>query len=1090
MEHPFRPAPLDVLARWIFRDLEAGDTVLGIPKANFALPHPRLATRLLGRDLAAPLGLAAGPHTQLAQNIVAGWLCGARFIELKTVQVLDGLTVFRPCIDSHDATFNCEWSQELGIGASFGEYLKAWVLIHVLARRLGLASPGVSFNMSVGYDLAGIRSPKVQTFLASMGDASAALPAAVEAVARAWPGARDVEIPSCLSVHATLSTMHGCPPSEIERIATCLLTEARVHTWVKLNPTLLGPALLRAILNGACGHDIEVPDEAFQHDPSWPEAMAMVRNLARLGGPRAFGLKLSNTLEVVNRSALPRSEARVYMSGRALHPLTVTLAHRVMEELDGQVPISFCGGADAFNFPDLVAAGLGPVTVCTDLLQPGGYARLGQYLSTLEARMDAAGAPDLGAFVEGRTALARLAATVAEDPRGHRREKPLAFKGRRPLGPFDCVAAPCQEACPAGQEIPAYLAQVAQGNPGAALDIILGTNAMPGTTGLVCEQPCAERCVRTFFDAPLAIRELKRFAVEHGRASRPRTAPPLGVRVAVVGAGPAGISAASTLAPMGFEVHLFDARETPGGMPAGVIPGYRLPAPSLQADLDRLEALGVHFHGGQALGRERSLTGLLRDHAFVFLGVGAARGRRLGLAGEDAPGVTDALAFLERARKGEPMALGSRVVVVGGGNSALDAARTALRLGAQVTLAYRRTRDRMPADPAEVRDALEEGLVLRELLSPAALLLDGSGRLEALACDPMRAGEPDASGRPRPVPAGGPPVVLPADTLIAALGQEPVLDFLEDLPVPFGPGGTLAVDPATRETAVPGLFAGGDAVRGPASVVAALADGRAAALEMGRRHGVAPLPAPLPAPMPDAPKGAAYAATLARKALRVAPVTVPVLPLDRRGGFDPVVLPLDAESAVREASRCLACHEVCSLCVTVCPNRANLAYLREPLALHLPLLEMKDGRLVPGPLGLHRVVQKVQVLNLADFCNACGNCGTFCPTAGNPSGDKPRFWLDREGFEADPADAFHGSRNGALTRLEGRIGGVRVSLEVEGDEARYRSPRILATLDPRTWTLRSAEPLEGLMEHATEDLAPCATLIALTAALAALPGEG
>ena len=474
------------------------------------------------------------------------------------------MRVSRPCIDAADETYNCEWSQELKLEQSFEEYLNAWVLVHALAHRLGLADPGTLFAMSVGYDLAGIQSARVQRFLSSMRDASHALPAAVDAVAQVYPAVRDIEIPHRISDHITLSTMHGCPPVEIERIARYLLTDLGVHTWVKLNPTLLGPDRLRGILNRTLGFDIEVPDAAFEHDPRFEDAMAMVRNLAKAaeGLPQTFGIKLSNTLEVVNkRPIFPSSEKMMYMSGRSLHPLTLTLAERVTEELGGSIPISFCGGADAQNFPDLVADGLSPVTVCTDSLKPGGYARLQQYLANLDAAMTRAEADTLDAFVHassgGRGArfnLARHAETVVEDRRYARRERPLAFKGERELGHFDCIAAPCQEACPAHQNIPDYLWLVSHGKLSEAMDVILRTNAQPGVTGSVCDHPCTERCVRNFYDAPLAIREVKRFAFEHAPARvRSGRAPSKGVKVAIVGAGPAGLSAAYYLARMGFE---------------------------------------------------------------------------------------------------------------------------------------------------------------------------------------------------------------------------------------------------------------------------------------------------------------------------------------------------------------------------------------------------------------------------------------------------------------------------------------------------------------------------------------------------------
>lgn len=265
----------------------------------------------------------------------------------------DEIAVARPCIDAADETYNCEWSQELKLEESFTEYLNGWVLIHALAHKLGLKDPGTHFSMSVGYNLEGIQHPRVQKFIADMRDAGPDLAAAIDIVAKVYPGVRNIHIPSELSNQITLSTMHGCPPAEIERIATFLLTELGVHTWVKLNPTLLGPERLRGLLNGTLGFDITVPDEAFGHDRKWDDALAMVKRLAALAEGRAntFGLKLSNSLEVVNhRPVFPTAEKMIYLSGRALHPLTLTLAHLVVEETGGRVPISFCGGADPRNF--------------------------------------------------------------------------------------------------------------------------------------------------------------------------------------------------------------------------------------------------------------------------------------------------------------------------------------------------------------------------------------------------------------------------------------------------------------------------------------------------------------------------------------------------------------------------------------------------------------------------------------------------------------------------------------------------------------------------------------------------------------------
>jgi len=1093
LEKPFRPLALDRLARWIFEGLERQDTVLGIPKQNFQIPHPRLAREMFGHTVAAPLGVAAGPHTQLAQNIVASWLCGARFIELKTVQILDEIEVSRPCIDAMDETYNCEWSQELKLEDSFTEYLHGWVLLHALAHRMGLRGPGTHFSMSVGYNLEGIQHPRVQKFIADMRDAGPRLAEAIDIVARVYPAVRDIAIPTELSNQITLSTMHGCPPAEIERIATFLLTELGVHTWVKLNPTLLGPERLRGLLNDTLGFDITVPDEAFGHDPKWEDALAMVKRLAQVaeGRENGFGLKLTNTLEVINhRPVFPANEKMMYLSGRALHPLTLTLAHLMMEATEGKVPLSFCGGAEARNFTDLIADNLGPVTVCTDLLKPGGYARLQQYLVNLEGAMDEAGADSLDAFVQAssgghgaRFNLARHAVKVLGDDAYTRRIRPLDFKGDRPLGQFDCINAPCVDACPTHQNIPDYLWLVAHGKPAEAMEVILRTNPQPAITGSVCDHPCTERCVRNFYDAPLAIREIKRFAFESaGKRPAEVRGQALGVKVAIVGAGPAGLSAAYFLAKLGFEPEVFEAKQELGGMVGGLIPAYRLPNDTLEGDLVRLRELGVPIHLGQVLGRDFTLAALRRDYPYVFLAVGAQKGKRLGIPGEDTPGVMDALDFLDKVRAGTPMDLGRRILVIGAGNSAMDAVRSAIRLvpGGEVTIVYRRTRAQMPADPAEVHDCLEEGIQIRDLLAPASVLSEG-GWVTGLSCTRMRLGERDASGRPRPVPVEGSEVVLPADTIISAISQEAVLDFLEGLEVRRNGNGYLVVDPLTRETSVPGLFSGGDAVHGASSVILAIADGRAVAEGIAARHGVELGPEPL------LEKGQADTALMEKKGRVVGAQKVPVLPITDRHGFDEVLKPFDAEAAVKEASRCLDCDDLCSLCVTVCPNRANLAYAMEPLDLQLPILVQRGGRLRQEGQTPFRVAQPVQIVNLGDACNDCGNCTPFCPTSGAPYKDKPRFWADQAAFEESNTDCYHFERQGESLMLEAKLGGQSHRLTRSPAGLEYLSPQLRAELDPDTYALQRFEARASLGEGSTLDLRPLGTMLALLPAEKALP---
>ena len=1099
MEKKFQPAPVDLLGRWVFEGLSR-DEVMGLPRSGVRFPDERMKTSCCGQVVGAPLGVAAGPHTQLAQNIVAAWLYGARFIELKTVQVLDEISVSRPCIDAADVTFNCEWSQELTLEQSFDEYLHAWVLIHALAKELGHA-PDVFFNMSVGYDLDGIRTEKVQRFLRRMRDASEDLPRVIDALAPIVPSVRDIEIPSTLSSLVTLSTMHGCPPEEIERIARFMLEDLGLDTWVKLNPTLLGPDLLRGILNQHMGFDVVVDDAAFEHDPKFADAMQMVRNLADAAtkSGRSFGLKLSNTLEVSNhRPVFPPNEKSMYMSGRALYPLTVTLAHRVTEDLDGRVPISFCGGAEAFIFPTLVADGLGPVTTCTDLLKPGGYARLSQYLDSLADALDETSADSLDAFIlrragaangasveaSARENLAQHAEQVLVDRGLRQRIKPLETKGARELGSFDCVAAPCQEACPTHQNIPEYMRLVAMGHPAEALEVILHTNAMPAVTGRVCDHPCVERCVRNHYEAPLAIRAIKRHAVSEATASsRAEASTKRGVRVAVVGAGPAGLSAAYYLARAACSVTVFESKKEAGGMASSVIPSYRLPEAPILQDIDRIKAAGVYVQCGVRVGKDISLKDLrTQGYDNIVLAAGAQKGRTLGIVGEDAEGVFDALEFLDAVRHGKAPKIGPTVLVIGGGNSAMDAARTAVRLagGGSVTVVYRRTVDQMPADPDEIQAALDEGVAMQILRAPVKVVQRG-GKVAELVCTHMTLGEVDKSGRPRPVPIEGSDSPISCDTIIVGISQEPVLDFLGELQPKMWKDGTLKVDPETCETSIPNIFAGGDLARGPSTVISAVADGRRIARTIAQRENLRLEPDPKPV------EALSRTTLLERRSRRVKPIREPEIPMEARDGFEEVLQPLPADQAVLEADRCLSCQTMCSLCVTVCPNRANQMYAVEPFSTELPSLSVQEGELVVDGTTPFAVTQKYQIINVADFCNECGNCTTFCPTAGAPFRDKPRVHLDQKAFEEAHYDAFRIVQNGDGLRVFARIDGKEHMLSVSGDKVSYRGQGVAVELAASTFAMLEAEAMEPLPDGTHIDLRTAATMMVLGRAKAAIP---
>ncbi len=588
------------LLDWTLREYRENASIFGIHRSLFYIPRresPYATPDLFGSLLGTPVGPAAGPHTQLAQNILSAWLSGGRFIELKTVQVMDELEIPRPCIDMQDEGYNVEWSQELKLAQSTREYIHAWVMVHVLRRLLGFEQTPFDtiFNMSVGYNLEGIQSAPMTRFMDTLGDASQEI-AEIQALLEAeYPQFTGLEIPGRITNSVTLSTMHGCPPDEIERIARYLLEVRGLHTTVKLNPTLLGKDRVLKILHEDLGyHEIQIPDKVFDNDLKYERAVQLIRSLQKVAAERGltFGVKLSNTLPMANhRSVLPGEE--MYMSGRALYPITMNLFEKLNQEFQGDLNVSFSAGADALNVMEILAAGALPVTVASDLLKPGGYSRMLQYLENLESGMKRAGAGSLEELRRDRQGhLKQSAARALVEPRykkGYRSStSPKVTSG---LEYFDCAVAPCSQQCAVCQDIPTYNRLIAQGQYDRALEVILARNPLPSVTGYVCTHLCQTHCIRSDYDAPVAIRSLKRFAAEHGQVSlTPRLARQK--KAAVIGSGPSGLAAAFFLELNGVHATVFEAKDTPGGM-LRMIPSFRLPDEIIRRDIERISELGV-----------------------------------------------------------------------------------------------------------------------------------------------------------------------------------------------------------------------------------------------------------------------------------------------------------------------------------------------------------------------------------------------------------------------------------------------------------------------------------------------------------------
>jgi len=378
--------------------------------------------------------------------------------------------------------------------------------------------------MSVGYNLEGILSPTVQNFLDAMADSKDKIAQKLAIAQSIFPEAADLNIPSAVSDNITISTMHGCPPDEIEKIGLYFIKERKLNTTIKLNPTLLGATDLRQILNSDLGFDVTVPDLAFEHDLKYDDGIKLIQNL--LGDAKAsgveFNLKLTNTLETTNnKNLLPGNEPMVYMSGRPLHAISMNLAAKLQKEFNGDLDISFSAGADCFNLADILACGLKPVTICSDILKPGGYGRLSQYLTMTRQALEMKGAKDISQFIlasttdsgdekgknEKKAALENLTAyadTVKHLEHYNKKSFPFDdIKTARSLTAFDCISAPCKGTCPAGQDVPAYMYHTAKGDFEKALQAIHHTNPFPNVQGLVCDHPCTQKCTRINYDQPL-----------------------------------------------------------------------------------------------------------------------------------------------------------------------------------------------------------------------------------------------------------------------------------------------------------------------------------------------------------------------------------------------------------------------------------------------------------------------------------------------------------------------------------------------------------------------------------------------------------
>lgn len=967
-----RPMPFASILDWMTAELKSENSVFGVRAKHFYRPGDKQITTALGDKLPAPVGPAAGPHTQLAQNIIASYLAGARFMELKTVQKMDGEeirhAVAKPCINAEDEAYNCEWSTELTVAEAFDEYVKAWFAIAFLMKELELSNGwDLAYNMSVGYDLEGIKLKKIDDFIEGLKDASntaifqechGVLAANLDRFARFTQADLDA-IPSKLCNAITLSTLHGTKPEEIKSIANYLIKEKKLHTFVKCNPTLLGYDFARATLD-KMGYDyIAFDDHHFTHDLQYGDAITMFNELIETAHERdlVFGVKLTNTFPVkVENKELPSEE--MYMSGRALLPLTISLAAKLAESMNGRMPVSFSGGADANNIEDILKTGIGPVTVATTLLKPGGYQRFKQL-----AEKTAAAAIDWTKLdIEAIKALADKLVNAPEFQKRWR-EKVKSRKTESVLPLFDCFKAPCKDGgCPIEQQIPEYLKLVADGKADEAFDVIAIDNSAPTVLGVLCSQPCKEHCTRLDYEESLAMRDVKKIAADAAQEAyteNTKVTPLLtNKKVAVIGAGPAGIAAAMFLRRAGIGVDVMEKLNTTYGIVRTIIPEFRIPDADIDRDLNFALATGFEVKTG--CDPNYDVDQLLTEYDKVIVATGAW-GKCTNPLKEGAELAEDALDYLWRVRMDKNDKLPKSVAVIGAGDVAMDCARLAKRTPGveDVTIVYRRTETYMPASQEDVNLARSEAINILELMNPVNY--DG----KTLHVEKMQLTGYGADGR-KGTAGTGEFVDIPVDHVIVATGASIQNDHYIRNGLELNERGRLVLNDK-YESSKPGVYVIGDGRVGPSTIVDAVADAKRVASDIAAQFDVT-------LEFPRVHVEEAHEAIVAKRGNIV-----------HRYHDD------------REGSRCLKCDAVCEICVEVCPNRANISVALEGFA------------------------NPAQIVHIDGMCNECGNCATFCPHAGKPYTDKPTVFWSVADFNDSNNSGIVKTAEGYRLRLNGEV---------------------------------------------------------------------
>lgn len=971
MSEFMRPIPFKDLMEWALEEYKNEASIFGIKKEKFYKNESgKMLKTVFGDEISSAVGPAAGPQSQLAQNIIASYLTGARFIELKTVQKLDGediqKAVAKPCINSEDECYNCEWSTELTVKEAYNEYLKAYFAIIALAKELNLSDKkDFAYNMSVGYDLEGIKSEKVDTYIENLRNAKdtdvfkeckSYLEENIDKFSNF--NKEDIEnISTNICDSITLSTLHGCPAEEIEKIASYLLDEKKISTFIKCNPTMLGYEYARKTLDDMGFDYISFTDFHFKDDLQYEDAVVMIERLLDLAKKNdlAFGVKLTNTFPVdVKRNELPAEE--MYMSGRALLPLTISMAAMLSEKFDGKLPMSYSGGADARNIKEIFEALGQPITVATTILKPGGYLRFNQLAKETEDILsDKLHDVDVEKTVKLRDKI------ISEWVNNKLyREKVGSRKTNSTLPLTDCYKAPCKDGgCPIEQQIPEYLKLVADGEYDKAIEVIAMDNTAPTILGQLCAHHCQAHCTRVDYEKSLQIRDMKLIAANEAQENYLKNIKETKIKsdkkVLVIGAGPAGVAVASYLRRNGIDVTVREKLSKPYGIVSHVIPKFRISDDQIERDYQIAVKQGVKFIFDSEV--KESYEELKKDYDYIIAATGAWEKGRSPVK-EGSENVIDALDFLWDVRMNGKANVGKKVAVVGAGDVAMDCTRTAARLDGveSVALVYRRTEAYMPATQEEVNEVKEEGHKIYELVAPYSY--DG----KVLKCEKMELGEFDESGR-RSINSTGEKFDLEFDTVIGATGARVNTSAFKENNINLDDWGRVKTT-ENYETNIDNVYVIGDCRAGASTIVKAMGEAKAVCLDILSKE------------------------NLENDFEKFEVKEDNEIIYEKRGILQEKI------DNKNEGYRCIKCDQICEMCTEVCPNRANVAIK------------------VDGFNNLH------QIIHLDGMCNECGNCGFYCPHSGRPYKDKLTVFWTKEDFDDSTNAGFLKDGDKYIVRLE------------------------------------------------------------------------